>query len=487
MSKLRKIAAFSVASIMAVSMAGCSDMSKIMTVDDVEVNAGIYINYMLSEYTEQTYSLSGSGAATSANYLGQEIENDEGKKVKLGDYLPDYAYEQTLDLVAVDKQFEKLGLEFSAKDNEEINSAVKNYMESMTEEYLSEQGISKDSVTKFFTAEKQKQLIFYHYYGLGGEKAVSNDDIKNYLKDNYVRYKMISIPRTTEATTAASTSTSNEATTTQSPEEQTKASKKADKQAKSIADKYLKLAEKNDNFDQVISQYNAETQEPTTAATTATTETTTVAEGSMDSSEAQQTTTSAVDEPKEIHVHFYNQNGEEYGEDTPQKPQIINSGEKAVRPEDPVRDFYTFDNWYSDSSLTSVFDFEQAITAETSLFAKFNTNENMLSMIEEDSASDLSKYIKNSIKKFNKPVLYKDDNNYYVIVKYDPTERSDYLLDGDNYENILTEMKYDEYDELIKSWQKDFKIKKNDKAFEKYTPSKIEEIQNEYTAGQNAQ
>ena len=48
----------------------------------------------------------------------------------------------------------------------------------------------------------------------------------------------------------------------------------------------------------------------------------------MDSSEAQQTTTSAVDEPKEIHVHFYNQNGEEYGEDTPQKPQIINSGEK---------------------------------------------------------------------------------------------------------------------------------------------------------------
>ena len=48
-------------------------------------------------------------------------------------------------------------------------------------------------------------------------------------------------------------------------------------------------------------------------------------------------------------------------------------------------------------------------------------------------------------------------------------------------------MKYDEYDELIKSWQKNFKIKKNDKAFKKYTPSKIEEIHNEYTAGQNSQ
>ena len=37
MSKIKKIAAFSVASMLAVSMAGCTDMSKVMTVDDVDV------------------------------------------------------------------------------------------------------------------------------------------------------------------------------------------------------------------------------------------------------------------------------------------------------------------------------------------------------------------------------------------------------------------------------------------------------------------
>ena len=42
-------------------------------------------------------------------------------------------------------------------------------------------------------------------------------------------------------------------------------------------------------------------------------------------------------------------------------------------------------------------------------------------------------------------------------------------------------MKYDEYDSLIKGWEKDFKITKNEKAFKKYTPSKMEEIEKEYT------
>ena len=87
MSKIKKIAAFSVASMLAVSMAGCTDMSKVMTVDDVDVNAGIYINYMLSEYTDQTYSLSYSGVTS--GFMDQEIENDEGEKVKLKDYFPD--------------------------------------------------------------------------------------------------------------------------------------------------------------------------------------------------------------------------------------------------------------------------------------------------------------------------------------------------------------------------------------------------------------
>ncbi len=488
MSKLKKIGALSVASIMAISLAGCTDMSKIMTVDDVEVNAGIYINYMLTEYSEHVYSLNYSGVKS--DYMNQEIEDHDGKKVKLKDFLPDYAYEQTLDLVAINKQFEKLGLELSKEDSKEVSEAVNNYMESMTEEYLEKQGVSKDSVNKYFTAEKQKEVMFHYYYGEDGDKAVKNDDIKKYLKDSYLRYKVISVPRTTEATTTASTS-EGETATTQSAEEQTKASKKADKKAKALAEKYLKIAKENKDFDKVISQYNSEIQETTAQTSTeATTASTTVSESNTNTSNmsstsstdtVKQTTTTAVTENKEVHVHFYDQNGEEYGEDTPQKAQTIKSGEKAKEPEAPKRDFYTFDKWSSDAEGTSEFDFNQEISNDTSIYASFTTNEVMVSMADTETVDDLQKYINEKIKKFDEPQLYKDDNNYYIIVKYDPTKRTDYLIDGDYYETILTEMKYDEYDSLIKGWEKDFKITKNEKAFKKYTPSKMEEIEKEYT------
>lgn len=41
------------------------------------------------------------------------------------------------------------------------------------------------------------------------------------------------------------------------------------------------------------------------------------------------------------------------------------------RPEDPTRENYNFENWYSDSSLTTVYDFEAPVTADTTIYAKW--------------------------------------------------------------------------------------------------------------------
>ena len=478
MSKSRKIAAFSVAAIMTLSMAGCSNMGKIMTVDGEDVNAGIYINYMLSEYLNQTNAFSSS---TAADYLNQEVENEDGDKVKLKDYLPDYAYDEVLDLVAAGKMFDKLGLKLTDEDNQEIESYVSNYIDNLTEDYLKEQGISRESVTKYFTAEIQKERIFYYYYGIDGENAVKNKDIKNYLSENYIRYKQIAIPRTTAATTTVATSSEDETQATLSAEEQTKASKKADKQASSIASKYLDYAWQNENFDLVIERYDNEFGEPETEATTAPIEDEDVAEDETgEDKEATETTTSELDEPKEVNVHFYDQNGQEYAEGSPQETQKIKSGEKAVRPDDPEVEYYLFDNWYTDTNYTSVFDFEQPITNEdTNVFAHFRTNEIMTSLIDEESASEMDLFIRDEMK-IDEPIIYKDDNYYYVIVKYDPARRNDYKVNGANYENIITEMKYDDFEEIFDSFKADLKVKKNEKAFKKYTPSKIEQIHNDY-------
>ncbi len=62
--------------------------------------------------------------------------------------------------------------------------------------------------------------------------------------------------------------------------------------------------------------------------------------------------------------------------------QVVASGDKATKPSDPTRTGYVFGGWYTDSGLTSAFDFNTAITADKTLYAKwiqgftvgFNTN-----------------------------------------------------------------------------------------------------------------
>ena len=52
--------------------------------------------------------------------------------------------------------------------------------------------------------------------------------------------------------------------------------------------------------------------------------------------------------------------------------QKVKSGEKATKPaKDPTKDYYDFDGWYSDSAKTKTFDFNTAITAATTIYAKW--------------------------------------------------------------------------------------------------------------------
>lgn len=54
--------------------------------------------------------------------------------------------------------------------------------------------------------------------------------------------------------------------------------------------------------------------------------------------------------------------------------QSVLSGSTATEPDDPTRDGYTFDGWYSDSELTTTFSFTTPITENTTLYAKWTEN-----------------------------------------------------------------------------------------------------------------
>jgi len=51
--------------------------------------------------------------------------------------------------------------------------------------------------------------------------------------------------------------------------------------------------------------------------------------------------------------------------------QTVNSGSTATKPTDPTRNGYTFENWYSNTQLTTLFNFTTVITANGTLYAKW--------------------------------------------------------------------------------------------------------------------
>ncbi len=49
--------------------------------------------------------------------------------------------------------------------------------------------------------------------------------------------------------------------------------------------------------------------------------------------------------------------------------QTVNEGDKVSKPTDPVREYYTFEGWYSDSDLTEEYDFASPVTSDLTLYA----------------------------------------------------------------------------------------------------------------------
>ena len=77
------------------------------------------------------------------------------------------------------------------------------------------------------------------------------------------------------------------------------------------------------------------------------------------------------------------------GSDVPS--QNVNSGEKAVRPANPVRAEYSFINWYSDGTFQTVYDFSQPVEGDITLYAAWHHE--LKSVIDSGTVpADLSTY-----------------------------------------------------------------------------------------------
>lgn len=436
MAKLKKAAVLFTALIMACSAAGCSDTSYTLKADNEEIRAGIYIDYVLSEMSYQISMLYYSEGITD-NFFDQKIEDKP-----FAEYVSEKALQNTKEYVAITRQFDELGLELTADESKEINSNVNDAWETQGGLYEAE-GISKESLKKVYQCSKKREKIFDYFYAEGGTEAVSDDQMQTYINDNYLRYKTISITKSTAE------------------DEETK--KKENEEKLALRDEYLKKAEELsfEEFDQIIEEYdeykNAESDEASDSSD----------EGDENSDSASESeSTSDSSESSDVSSE------EESSSDDSQAQEDTSSDESSSEADSSESSDESEDSDSSDSEEEE----EDPYPNETMV--------NFGSYEEEDLDSDYGKLLTeiNGLE-VGKATAYENDSAYYIIIKGDVSERTDYK--EDNIDTILQEMKGDEFQTKIDEWVKAIKFTQNEKAIKRYTPETVYEKQTEYYESKN--
>jgi uncharacterized repeat protein (TIGR02543 family) len=94
--------------------------------------------------------------------------------------------------------------------------------------------------------------------------------------------------------------------------------------------------------------------------------------------------------------------------------QPVISGEKAVKPADPTRIGFIFGGWFTDSSLTTAYDFNNPVTADMTLYAKWTTN-----AIFMQNFVKINKYILNIFADVNENLWYGFNQQKVIASAYE--------------------------------------------------------------------
>lgn len=203
-SVIKKLAAGAVACLCMVSaMTGCYSEDKAWSAKrgDDTAPIGVYIYYLFSAYSEAL----GKVEDASKSVFDQEIDGKDGTQ-----WVKDRAKESIQLMYYVDQKFEDMGLELDAEDESQISSLTSSawsYSSSTFDQY----GISQASLEKAYSQFLVKyQKIFEATYGKGGEKEVSDEDLRTFYEDKYTDFEYFTCSYTTTDEEGSSTAMSDE-------------------------------------------------------------------------------------------------------------------------------------------------------------------------------------------------------------------------------------------------------------------------------------
>lgn len=209
----KAVAAALAAGMIMTAAAGCADTSWSYKDDKNTLAIGTYIYYMTGAYSyaqqtaqadvEVTTDAEGATQPTEAvDVMSAKIKDEDDKEVTGKDYMLKTAEQSSKTLLYTLKKFDELGLKLTDTQQTQIDSLASQgwtYSGSSYEKL----GVSESSYKLAYAEFSTKyEAVFKALYSKGGEKEVSDDDLKKYYTTEYVDYSYIPINlyKTVEAT-----------------------------------------------------------------------------------------------------------------------------------------------------------------------------------------------------------------------------------------------------------------------------------------------
>ncbi len=449
--KWKRIIAAVLSSAMIFTCAGCTsgkNTAYALTVDGYQVKAGVYIYYSYTALTE------------AKNLAAKQDENldvtdeDALKKVKIEgkdflDYVKDKTTESCIDHVAVIKHFDELGLSLTDDEKKEINDYVESSWDSNGDMFEGN-GIGKDSLKEIMTSSYKSDAIFNAYYGEDGSENVTEDQLKEYYTENNARVRYIDMD--------LHDADGNELDDAGKKEIQDMADDflKRAKAASGEKDMLEKFDEFQEEYDEFVTNQAAESsgEEETTEAETE-------AETEEETTEAETTEAESEEEAAEDEEQSDSEDTEETTEEVSETEE---SDEEAVttapESEESEETTTTTTSPYASERIISVVTTEEG-TAEEDV--TYTPSKKCYDWIFNDAETGV-------------PAIVEDEDTMYVIVRFDIAERmtDDDLWSESNVENVRYDMFSDDLQDMLDSWGNEYEVVKNEKAYKRYDPFKIE-------------
>lgn len=151
------------------SFAGCKESAEVtkaataVTVGDAEVDAAVFAYYLDTQIKTH-----GDGPEKSI-----AIQNAENL---------------CAEYVKINTEFQNRELQLSASNKATIASKVDEIWR-LYGRYYEKIGVTKDTITKVVTSNTYKDILITTVFGVGGDKEISDDKMKEYFNENYIFFK----------------------------------------------------------------------------------------------------------------------------------------------------------------------------------------------------------------------------------------------------------------------------------------------------------